>query len=147
MSGESGHAVSWAFAIGNGLLAVLVGVGVFAGLPVRYWVVDGSACALAALLLLSAIGLVRSSPWRWRVLHVSALCELAIGLSAIAALALGVSYLGGIHNDVGRNALVASIAGSALLFPYLIVYPALQLLWLHARSRVERARVEGFARE
>jgi hypothetical protein len=146
MSGGS-SAVSWAFAIGNGLLAVLVGVGVFAGLPVRYWVVDGTAGALAALLLLSAIGLVRSSPWRWRVLRASALCELAIGLSAIAALALGVSYLGGIHNDVGRNALVASIAGSALLFPYLIVYPALQLLWLHARSRVENARVEGFARE
>jgi hypothetical protein len=141
MSGGSG-AVSWAFAIGNGLLAVLVGVGVFAGLPVRYWAVDGTAGALAALLLLSAIGLVRSSPWRWRVLRASALCELTIGLSAIAALALGVSYLGGIHNDVGRNALVAWIAGSALLFPYLIVYPALQLLWVHARSRVEE-----FARE
>jgi hypothetical protein len=142
MSGGSGDAVSRAFAIGNGLLAVLVGVGVFAGLPVRYWVVDGSAGALAALLLLSALGLVRKSPWRWRVLRASALCELAIGLCAIAALALGVSYLGGIHNDVGRNALVASLAGSALLFPYLIVYPALQLLWVHARSRVEE-----FARE
>ena len=83
----------------------------------------------------ASLGLLRGSAWRWRVLRASALCELAIGLIAIAALALGVSYLGGIHNEVGRNAWVASIAGSVLLFPYLIVYPGLQLLWLSARAR------------
>jgi hypothetical protein len=147
MSGGSREAISWAFAIGNGLLAVLLCVGVFAALPQRYWVVDGSACALAGLLSLSSFGLLRSSPWRWHVLRASALCELAIGLLAIAALALGVSYLGGIHNEVGRNAWVASIAGSALLFPYLIVYPALQLLWVHARARVDNGRGRKLARE
>ena len=132
------EAISSAFAIGNGLLAVLLCIGTFAALPVRYWPVDGLVCVLAGLLSLSSIGLLRSSPWRWHVLRASALCELAIGLIAIAALALGVSYLGGIHNDVGRNARGAAIAGSALLVPYLIVYPVLQLLWLHARSHGER---------
>jgi hypothetical protein len=147
MSRASREAIAWAFAVGNGLLAVLLCIGVFGALPVRYWAVDGSTCALAGLLALSSFGLLRSSPWRWRALRASALCELAIGLSAIAALALGVSYLGGVHNEVGRNALVAWIAGSALLFPYLIVYPALQLLWIHARVRVEAAGDRKLARE
>jgi hypothetical protein len=147
MSGGSREAISRAFAVGNGLLAVLLCIGVFGALPVRYWAVDASTCLLAGVLSLSSLGLLRSSAWRWRVLRASALCELAIGLSAIAALALGVSYLGGIHNEVGRNALVAWIAGSALLFPYLIVYPALQLLWLHACARVEDAGNRRLARE
>jgi hypothetical protein len=63
------------------------------------------------------------------------LCELAFGLAAVAALVLGVSYLGGVHGEVGHGGLIVSIALSALLIPYLVVYPSLQLLWIHRETQ------------
>jgi hypothetical protein len=119
------------FAAGNALLAAALLGGVFGALPVRYWAVDLPSVLMAALLLISAYGLVRRSAWEMRALRVSASCELVLGLAAVAALVLGVSYLGGVHGDVGRSGMVIAIVGSALLFPYLVVYPSLQLVWIH----------------
>jgi hypothetical protein len=130
MSRPPGGASS-VFACGNALLASALLGGVFGALPVRYWAVDAPSVLMAALLLISAYGLLRRCTWGMRALRISALCELAFGLAAIAALVLGVSYLGGVHGEVGRGGFIVSIVGSALLFPYLVVYPSLQLLWIH----------------
>jgi hypothetical protein len=122
------------FACGNALLAVALLVGVFGALPARYWAVDVPSVLMAGLLLLSTYGLLRRTAWGMRALQLSALCELGFGLAAVAALILGVSYLGGVHGDVGHSGLVISIVGSALLVPYLVIYPSLQLLWIHHRA-------------
>ena len=126
------------FAVGNALLALALVCGVFVALPVRFWGVDGPSVVLAALLVISSFGLLRQTTWRYRALRISALCELAIGLVAIAAMLLAIAYLGGIHGEVGRSGLVIAMVGSALLIPYLIVYPSLQLIWLH-RASAERS--------
>jgi hypothetical protein len=122
------------FALGNALLAALLVLGVFRALPVRYWAVDLPSVLLAGLLLLSSYGLLRRRAWCLRALRVCALCELVVGLSAVAALLLAVSYLGGVHGEVGRSALIVASAGSALLLPYLVVYPSLQLLWVQREA-------------
>jgi hypothetical protein len=123
------------FACGNALLALALLAGVFGALPVRYWAVDAPSLLMAALLLISAYGLLRRSAWGLRALQISALCELAFGLAAVAALVLGVSYLGGVHGEVGRSGLIIAIVGSALLIPYLVIYPSLQLLWIHRATQ------------
>lgn len=130
-----GHdSIRWAFAFGNFLSAAGF-VGVFAALPARYWAVDVPTLLLCVLSAASAVGLARKTRWWPRALRASAFCELVAGLAALAALALAVSYLGGVHGELGNMTVGFWIAGSLLLLPYLIVYPALQLVWLHAQTR------------
>jgi hypothetical protein len=131
---RSERALIRTFVTGNTLLGLGAPLGAFLGLPVRYLPVDLASGLLAALLLASAWGLARDRPWCTRVLRISALCELGLGLTGVAALALGVAYLGGIHGAVGRNALQIAIWGSLLIAPYLIVYPCLQLLWIERHA-------------
>jgi hypothetical protein len=127
---RSERALIRTFVTGNIVLGLAAPLGAFLSLPVRYLPVDLSSGLLAALLLVSAWGLARARPWCRPVLRISALCVLGLGLAGVAALALGVAYLGGIHGAVGRNALQTAIWGSLLIAPYLIAYPCLQLLWL-----------------
>jgi hypothetical protein len=134
MQSPSHDSIRRAFALGNALSAAGL-VGLCAALPARYWAVDAPAIVLCALATASAIGLARKSSWWFRALRASALCELFAGLAALSALALSVSYLGGVHGELGNMTVAFWIAGSLLLLPYLVVYPALQLLWLHAQHR------------
>jgi hypothetical protein len=126
------------FACANALLAIALLFGVFGALPVRYWPVDAASSLLAIVLLISAYGVLRRSAWHLRALRVSAVCELSLGLTAIAALVLGVVYLGGVHGGVGRTALTVALAGSAFLVPYLVIYPVLQLIWIHHTQQSTR---------
>jgi hypothetical protein len=124
-----------AFAVGNVLLAAVF-IALLATLPARYAVVDIALVALSALALASAVGVWnRGNSWGLRVLRASALGMLLAGLAAISALALGVSYLSGVYGELARTALGFWIGGSLLLLPYLVIYPLLQLLWLHAQRR------------
>jgi hypothetical protein len=125
-------AIRWAFAVGNLALAGLFG-SLFVVLPVRYWAVDVPSVLLAGLSVWSALELTLRRGPRWRVPVLSACCDLTVGLCALSALALGMSYLGGIHGALARSSITVWLLGSLLVFPYLVIYPALQLLWLHAR--------------
>jgi hypothetical protein len=123
-----------AFAIGNACLSAVF-VALLLALPTRYWTVDVVLLLLSALTAASAVGVWRRNSWGFRVLRASALCALASGLAAISALALGISYLSGVHGELAQTALGFWIGGSLLLLPYLVIYPLLQLLWLHAQHR------------
>jgi hypothetical protein len=124
-----------AFATGNVLLAAAM-IALLAALPVRYAVADVALVGLSALALASALGIWnRNNSWGLRVLRASALSMLLAGLAAISALALGVSYLSGVYAELARTALGFWIGGSLLLLPYFVIYPLLQLLWLHAQRR------------
>jgi len=104
-------------AIGFGALnlasAGVLTIGVFGGLPDRYWPVDIAAAALIALLLASGIGLVLRTSWCTRCAEVTAAASLAVGLVPI-----------------GRGGSIIFVLVLALAVPYLVAIPALELVWL-----------------
>lgn len=123
--------VTWGFCIGNLTLAILMLLGVFIALPVRWWMVDLPTIALAALLGISAIGLTIESPWRLPLLRISASVCLALGMLAAMAIGLSAAFLSGTHGNLGRSGALVMALVIALLFPYLFIYPSAQLLWIY----------------
>ena len=126
-----------AFAVTNGLIALLIVVGVFAGLPLRWPPVDVPAILIVLLLLASAYALLRPKPWSLRVVRWAAGVVLGLGLLCIAALTLAVGFLSGVLGAVGSGGVTLFVMVIALVLPYLVVYPALQLCWVDRRSRTE----------
>jgi hypothetical protein len=115
--------------------ASVVALGVFVGLPARWWVVDVPAAIVVALLAAAGVGLLARRPWGEQVARVASLVTLALGLVLVATLALTASYLSGIYGPVGLGGAVILALVAALALPYLVVLPASQLLWLGPRGR------------
>jgi hypothetical protein len=115
------------------LAAAIVAFGVFAGLPVRWWVVDVPAVVAIGLLGSAGVGLLAKKAWSERVARVASIAVLAMGLVLVATLALTASYLGGIYGPVGKGGGVILALVAALALPYLVAFPAAQLLWLGPR--------------
>ena len=124
-----------AFGLANAGLAALLVVGVFVGLPVRWWVVDVSAVVLAVALLGGSAGLLATTRWRWLALRISASLLLATGLSALAAIVLAASFLCGIFGSLGPQSTQFLFFAIALELPYLVAYPLLQLLWVRRQGQ------------
>jgi len=119
--------------------ALVVTLGVFVGLPARWWVVDVPAVAVVVLLAAAGVGLVIRAPWGERVAQVASLVTLVLGLILVATLALTASYLAGIYGAVGKGGSVILVLVAALALPYLVALPASQLLWLGLSRRPSRA--------
>lgn len=122
--------MSWGFALGNLLIALGVLVAIFVVRSERLWLLDLSSIGLSLLLLLSAFGLARATPWRLWVLRLVAGTGMAIGLALALAVAGAALYVGHMHatrvsSDTSTFTLV-----SALALPYLLLYPGAQLLWV-----------------
>ena len=128
-------AVTWVFGLGNVLTAILLLCLVFPGLKTRWWVVDVPSVALSLLLVISGMGLIRSTGWRLILLRISAVVCLVIGLAAIAALGVTAAYLSGVHGSLGQSGALLMVLLIALFVPYLVIYPSLQLLWAYKTSR------------
>jgi hypothetical protein len=114
------------------LVAILVAVGVFMGLPARWWLVDGGAVVLIVLLAAAGVGLLLRAPWAEKVARSASIAALAMGLALVATLGVTASYLRGIYGPVGRGGALILVLVAALAIPYLLVFPSLQLLWLGA---------------
>jgi hypothetical protein len=114
--------------------ALVVILGVFVGLPTRWWVVDVPAALIAALLGGAGIGLVGRFSWGERVARAASMTALALGLVLVTTLAVTASYLSGIYDAVGRGGAVILALVAALALPYLVALPAAQLLWLGLRT-------------
>jgi hypothetical protein len=120
------------FAVGNLAAALMLSVGLYA-LPVRFWPADVLVgAAIAGVAGGSVVALARR-PLAWQALRVAALTLLGIGLLVIAAAALSLAFLSGVHGDYGRGGVVLMTLVLFLALPYTLVYPVLELLWLHAR--------------
>jgi hypothetical protein len=141
MSDALNPRVARAFGVVNLVAAAVVLFAVFAGLPARWWLVDGSAIVLAALLGAAGGGLVTKKPWAARLARAASIAVLAIGLVLIATLALTASYLAGVYGPVGRGGAVILTLGAALAIPYLVLLPAAQLVWLGPRT--PRTKTDG----
>jgi hypothetical protein len=114
--------------------ALVVALGVFAGLPARWWVVDAPAGVAIALFAAAGVGLVVRAPWGERVARVASVVALVLGLLLVSTLAVTASYLSGIYGAVGRGGAVILALVAALALPYLVAFPAAQLLWLRAAA-------------
>ena len=109
--------------------AVLL-VGVFVALPDRYLPVDLGTSLLVALLLASAVGILRRTSWDAKVFRVVAFVQLAVGLVLTFTTIATASYLSGIYGPVGRGGSVILALVAALALPYLVVLPVVKLLWI-----------------
>ena len=112
------------------LTAALVVFGVFVGMPTRWWPVDTAAVALVAIELASGIGLFAETRWAVRVARAAGAVALAMGLFTVTVLALTATWLSGVYGPVGRGGAIVLALVAVLVFPYLVVLPVVQLLWL-----------------
>lgn len=115
------------------IAALVIGVGVFAGLPARWSPVDVPAAILVGLLGASGVLLVLGHPRALIVARIAAYVALAAGLVLVLLLALSASWLSGVYGPVGRGGALLLGLVAALVVPYLVFLPSAQLLWLGDR--------------
>ena len=118
------------FGVANALTGTLVAVGVFAGLPSRWWPVDAAAAVLVGLEVVSGAALVAGARWAEKLARAASAVSLALGLFTVTILALTASWLSGVYGPVGRGGGLALALVAALALPYLVVLPSVELLWL-----------------
>lgn len=119
----------WLGAIDLATALLLLG-GVWGVLPARWWPVDVGATLLGLLLAASGVGLLAGAPWARRVGLVAGGAALVLGLALVTTLALTASYLSGLYGPVGRGGAVILALVAALALPYLVLFPAAQLVAL-----------------
>ena len=124
------------FGVLNLLSALVLLVGLFGVVEPRFWALDVPLVTIALVELVSAVGLLAKLPWAFRVLRVAAWLSFVLGLLVVSLILLTIVFLRGIHGDYGLAALAVSALIIALLVPYTVVLPALELLWLK-RQRAE----------
>jgi len=122
------------FGVLNALSALVLLVGVFGVVQPRFWALDVPAAMIALVELVSAVGLLAKLPWAERALTVAAWVSFVLGLSIVSLIAISIIFLRGIHGDYGVGALAVSGLIIALLLPYTVVLPALELVWLKRRG-------------
>ncbi|MEY4579000.1 MAG: hypothetical protein RL701_3703 [Pseudomonadota bacterium] len=109
------------------LLALLVLGGVWLGLPARWLWVDVPATALGLACIGVAIGLWTNAPWSLRAARLLLWTELALGSLCVTLLGLSAAQLAGSYGAVGGGGALLLVIVAALVLPYLVVFPALQL--------------------
>jgi hypothetical protein len=122
-------------AAGNLAVAGVIGLAVFRAWPVRVLVLEIAAGVVAALLVVSAVGLALRSRWAEPVTRAAAVALLVVGAVVTAALTLGMTFARAVGGaGAGPGALLHGLA-LALVAPYAIGYPIGLLVWLKARGR------------
>lgn len=131
-------AAALAFGAVNIISALLVYLGVFDGLPARYWPVDIAAGVVFLALVTGGVGLLANARWGKWAARIGAAIALAVGLALVTILAVTASYLSGIYGPVGRGGALILTLVAAMALPYLVVLPAAELVWLGPWRRAER---------
>jgi hypothetical protein len=122
------------FGAADVLTGGLVAIGVFAGLPSRWWPVDAAATLLAGLDVAAGLALLAGASWAPRVARAACAVALALGLFTVTAAAVTASWLTGVYGPVGMGGAVILGLVAALVLPYLVALPLAQLVWLRHRS-------------
>jgi len=118
------------FGIADVVSALLLALGVFVGLPDRWWLVDTGGALLILALGAAGGGLIAGTKWAEQVARAASALALAVGLAFLGAVALAASYLSGIYRPVGKGGAIIFILVGAMMVPYLVILPSLQLVWL-----------------
>lgn len=109
------------------LLAVLLLLGVWVGLPARWLWVDLPLSALGLACLAISAALFAGRAWAPRAVRVLLWIEIAIGTLIVSLLTLSIGQLAGSYGPVGAGGAVLMGTIAALIVPYLVVLPALLL--------------------
>jgi hypothetical protein len=125
------------FGIGNVAIAAFVLVGVFRLLPTRWWVVDGGAALVALLLGGSGAALLAKARLAAPLVRVASGLVLVLGVLLFTALVGTAGWLSGVYGPVGTSGAVVFALVAALVLPYVVVYPAVELAWIGPRPRRE----------
>jgi len=112
------------------LLALLVLGGVWLGLPARWLWVDLPGSALGLASVVAAVALLRGVRWAPALARAVLWAELVIGSACVTLLAISAAQLAGSYGPVGAGGALLMVTIAALVVPYLVVLPALQLRWL-----------------
>jgi hypothetical protein len=112
--------------------AALILFGVFVALPDRWWPVDLSASVLCALELGAGAGLLLGRGWGPRLARAASAIALAFGLLTVTALAVSASWVAGVYGSIGSGGAIILTLTAALLVPYLVALPLVQLVWLRS---------------
>lgn len=110
------------------LLAVLLVVGVWVGLPARWLWIDLPLSVLALACVAIGAGLLMGKAWAPRAVRVLLWCELVVGTLIVSLLGLSIGQLAGSYGPVGAGGAVLMGTIAALIVPYLVVLPALLLV-------------------
>jgi hypothetical protein len=111
-------------------MGALLLIGVWMGLPARYWPLDLGGSALALLCLASGAGLLARKPWGARLARVTSWIALACGLALTTALGSAIAHLAGSYGPVGAGGAALMFTIALLVLPYLVGLPLLHLAWL-----------------
>lgn len=120
------------FGIANVCVALFIAFGVFRLLPTRWWLVDGGAVIMILLLGASGVMLLRKHPLRERVTRIAAAVVLVLGMALFAAIAITASWISGVYQQVGASGAIVFGLVAALVLPYVVVLPAVELAWVGA---------------
>jgi hypothetical protein len=137
-----GRRAALAMAVADLFTAGLILFGVFVALPARWWPVDSTAAVLAAVQMGAAIGVLARASWGHRLARAASMVALGAGLVTVTALALTASWLSGIYGPVGKGGAIILGFVAVIVLPYLVVLPAVQLLWLGPHGRAAGASAE-----
>ncbi|GEM_PF-576220 len=128
------------FGVANVAVALFVLFGVFRLLPTRWWVVDAGAVVVASLLGASGIALLRKHRLAEHLVRVAAGVVLALGLATFFAIVVTAAWLSGVYGQVGLTGAIVFGLVAALLLPYVVVLPAVELAWVGPRRRAPAAK-------
>lgn len=117
------------FGVIDAVTALVVVLGVFGGLPVRWWPVDLAALVVTGGLAATATGLLSRARWGRAVGRITSAVLLVIGLGLVSALVLSAAYLRGVYGPVGAGGSLILVLVAALVIPYFVVFQASQWIW------------------
>jgi hypothetical protein len=123
-------------ACAQGVIGLLLLIGIWFGLPARWLPVDllGTLLALAALsaaiVVIAGKGQARALRW----VRIVIWSELVLGTLTLTLLLTSMAQLAGSYGPVGGGGALLAGAICALVLPYLVALPALQLRWLQRQS-------------
>lgn len=123
------------FGIADLVIAAVVALGVFVGLPSRWAPVDAAAVVLTGAQVAAGVGLLAARAWAPRVARAASALALALGLGLVTVLGITASWLSGVYGPVGAGGAVVLVLVAALALPYLVVLPLVQLVWLRGAGR------------
>lgn len=110
------------FAIGNALIALWM-LALGSAIPIPHWSLTAVLVVVALAIGVSALLVFIHPQWADRSLRIAAYVLLGLGYSTLTVIALSVAFLAGVHGQFLRFGIQELLFASAVVIPYLVVYP------------------------
>ena len=118
----------------QGILALLILGGIWLALPARWLWVDIPGTLLGLGSAAAAGALFSRAAWAGKLVRAVLWAELILGSTLVTLLGMSIAQLAGAYGPVGSGGALLMGTIAALILPYLVVFPVLQLRWLRERG-------------